>query len=169
MRSCRRDSLHATQGWAHSLSLDLLAQWQGLEANGQFRFTPPTHVILAFEQALRELQAEGGVEGRAARYRANYGALVAGMRDIGFAEYLRSELQGTIITAFCYPTHPHFQFEEFYTRLNDKGFVIYPGKVSSTDCFRIGNIGRLFECDILAVLAAIRATLSEMDIKLPCN
>ncbi|MEE9142122.1 MAG: 2-aminoethylphosphonate--pyruvate transaminase, partial [Gammaproteobacteria bacterium] len=129
---CRRDSLHLTEGWARSLSLDLLAQWQGLEQNGQFRFTPPTHVILAFEQALCELQAEGGVEGRAARYRANYEALVAGMREMGFAEYLRSELQGTIITAFRDPNHPHFQFEEFYARLSDKGFVIYPGKVAST-------------------------------------
>ncbi|MCH7688540.1 MAG: 2-aminoethylphosphonate--pyruvate transaminase [Planctomycetes bacterium] len=166
---CRRDSLHATEGWARSLSLDLLAQWQGLEANGQFRFTPPTHAILAFEQALCELQAEGGVEGRAARYRANYETLVAGMREMGFAEYLSPKLQGTIITAFRYPNHPRFQFDEFYTRLNDKGFVIYPGKVSSIDCFRIGNIGRLFECDMLALLAAIRATLSEMDIELPCN
>ncbi len=165
----RRDLLLATEGWARSVSLDLLAQWQGLEANGQFRFTPPTHVILAFEQALGELQAEGGVEGRAARYRANYEALVAGMREMGFAEYLRSELQGTIITAFRDPNHPHFQFEEFYARLNDKGFVIYPGKVSSTDCFRIGNIGHLFESDIRALLVAIRATLSEMEITLPCN
>jgi len=80
-----------------------------------------------------------------------------------------AELQGTIITAFRYPSPPHFQFEEFYTRLNDKGYVIYPGKVSSTDCFRIGNIGRLFECDIHALLAAIPMTLNEMDIELPCN
>ena len=166
---CRRELLHATAGWARSLSLDLLAQWQGLEANGQFRFTPPTHAILAFEQALCELQTEGGVEARAARYRANYETLVAGMREIGFAEYLSPKLQGTIITAFRYPNHPHFQFNEFYTRLNDKGFVIYPGKVSSIDCFRIGNIGRLFESDILALLAALRATLREMDIELPCN
>ena len=166
---CRRDALQATEGWARSLSLDLLTQWQGLEANGQFRFTPPTHAILAFEQALRELQAEGGIEGRATRYRANYQALVAGMREMGFAEYLSPKLQGTIITAFYYPNHPRFQFDEFYTRLNDKGFVIYPGKMSNIDCFRIGNIGRLFERDILALLAAIRATLSEMEIELPCS
>ena len=88
---------------------------------------------------------------------------------MGFAEYLSPKLQGTIITAFHYPNHPRFQFDEFYTRLNDKGFVIYPGKMSNIDCFRIGNIGRLFECDILALLAAIRATLGEMDIELPCN
>ncbi len=166
---CRRDSLCATEGWARSMSLDLLAQWEGLEANGQFRFTPPTHAILAFQQALCELQDEGGVAGRAARYRANQESLVAGMRDLGFAEYLPPELQGSIITAFRYPNHPRFQFEEFYARLNDKGFVIYPGKVSSGDCFRIGSIGRLFESDILALLAAIRVTLSEMDIRLPGN
>ena len=77
-------------------------------------------MILAFEQALCELQAEGGVQGRAARYRANCEALVVGMREMGFAEYLRSELQGTIITAFCFPNHPHFQFVEFYTRLNSR-------------------------------------------------
>ncbi len=166
---CRRSSLLATEGRARSVSLDLLAQWQGLEANGQFRFTPPTHVILAFEQALLELAAEGGVEGRAARYRANNKALLSGMRDMGVTEYLSPELQGVIITAFCYPDHPSFQFEEFYTRLNDKGFVIYPGKVSNIDCFRIGNIGRLFESDILALLAAIRTTFSEMGIALPCT
>ena len=166
---CRRDSLLATEGWARSVSLDLLAQWQGLEANGQFRFTPPTHAILAFEQALCELQAEGGVEGRAGRYRENYEALVAGMREIGFCEYLPPELQGTIITAFCYPSHSRFQFDEFYARLNDKGFVIYPGKVSDIDCFRIGNIGHLFKHDIDALHVAIRATLSEMQIELPCN
>ena len=166
---CRRSSLLATEGRARSVSLDLLAQWQGLEANGQFRFTPPTHVILAFEQALLELAAEGGVEGRAARYRANNKALLSGMRDMGVTEYLSPELQGVIITAFCYPDHPSFQFEEFYTRLNDKGFVIYPGKVSNIDCFRIGNIGRLFESDILALLSAIRTTFSEMGIALPCT
>jgi 2-aminoethylphosphonate-pyruvate transaminase len=161
---CRQDSLLATEGWARSLSLDLLAQWSGLEANGQFRFTPPTHAILAFAQALRELETEGGVEGRATRYHANYESLVAGMREMGFTEFLPPELQGKIITAFRYPNNPLFQFDQFYMRLNDKGFVIYPGKVSDADCFRIGNIGRLFECDMLALLAAIRATLGEMDI-----
>ncbi|MEO2014615.1 MAG: 2-aminoethylphosphonate--pyruvate transaminase [Fuerstiella sp.] len=164
---CRRDSLHATEGWARSLSLDLLAQWRGLEQNGQFRFTPPTHAILAFKQALCELQIEGGVEARGARYRANYETLVGGMREMGFGEYLSPQLQGIIITAFHYLKHPCFQFDEFYSRLNDKGFVIYTGKVSSVDCFRIGNIGRLFECDILALLTAIRVTLSEMGIELP--
>ena len=163
---CRRAALLAIEGCARSVSLDLLAQWRGLELNGQFRFTPPTHVILAFEQALRELATEGGVEGRAARYLANNETLLSGMRDIGVAEYLPRDRQGVIITAFRYPDHPRFQFEEFYGRLNDKGFVIYPGKVADIDCFRIGNIGRLFKSDILALLAAILSTLDEMGVTL---
>jgi len=163
---CRHDSLLATDGWARSLSFDLLAQWQGLEANGQFRFTPPTHSFLAFEQALSELQAEGGVEGRNLRYRENYQALVAGMQALGFVEYLPRELQGTIITTFRYPNHANFIFEEFYSRLNDKGFVIYPGKLTNDDCFRIGNIGHLFVADIRALLTAIETTVGEMNIVL---
>jgi 2-aminoethylphosphonate-pyruvate transaminase len=163
----RREALACTEGYARSLSLDLFDQWRGLEANGQFRFTPPTHVLLALRQALRELDAEGGVDGRARRYRANYEALVAGMRATGFTEYLRPERQGYVITSFRYPQHPRFSFEEFYQGLNRKGMVIYPGKVSNADCFRIGNIGRISTTDIEALLVLIRETLSEMDIRVP--
>jgi 2-aminoethylphosphonate-pyruvate transaminase len=162
----RLDSLLETRGYARSLSLDLLAQYRGLEANGQFRFTPPTHALIAFHQALQELEDEGGIEGRAARYRTNYETLVAGMRAMGFQEYLRPEDQSHIITSFRYPDHPNFGFTEFYRRLNDEGYVIYPGKVSTEDCFRIGTIGRIFEADICALLAAIRQTLDEMAVKL---
>jgi 2-aminoethylphosphonate-pyruvate transaminase len=167
----RREALLATASmgtsrYARSLSLDLLAQWQGLEANGQFRFTPPTHALLAFHQALNELDQEGGVAGRASRYRANYETLVAGMRELGFPEYLRSEQQGHIITSFRCPSHPNFIFEEFYSRLSAKGCVIYPGKLSQVDCFRIGHIGHIFPADIRNLLAAIRDTLGEMQVTL---
>jgi 2-aminoethylphosphonate-pyruvate transaminase len=162
----RADSLKGTAGYARSLSLDLYSQWQGLEANGQFRFTPPTHSLIAFYQALLELEAEGGVEGRAARYRANYETLIAGMSDMGFRPYLDPMDHGYIITSFHYPRHPNFKFERFYQILNDKGGVIYPGKVSDADCFRIGSIGRIFPSDVHTLLAAIRDTLTEMEIEL---
>ena len=161
----RRDALMQTEGNARSLSLDLLSQWKGLEQNGQFRFTPPTHALLAFRQALLELEAEGGVAGRAARYRANYETLIAGMRAMGFQEYLEREDQGYIITAFRYPPHPNFDFDEFYKRLNDRGYVIYPGKVSQAECFRIGTIGRIFESDVNDLLAALREVVAEMGIE----
>jgi 2-aminoethylphosphonate-pyruvate transaminase len=157
-----RDALLEIEGYARSLSLDILAQWRGLESNGQFRFTPPTHALLAFKQALKELEDEGGIEGRSARYKRNYEVLVEGMRSMGFTEYLCPEDQGYIITSFLYPYHPNFDFDKFYTLLNEKGFVIYPGKVSSANCFRIGHVGRIFESDTRALLEAIRRTLMEM-------
>ena len=163
----RREALVEAAGFARSLSLDLLAQWKGLESDGQFRFTPPTHALLAFHQALRELEAEGGVECRAARYQANRQVLSAGMQDLGFEEYLRPEDRGHIITSFYYPHHLNFDFGSFYTRLSEKGYVIYPGKVSKADCFRIGTIGHIFPEDIRALLGAIRETLREMDVEMP--
>ncbi|MFQ5410450.1 MAG: 2-aminoethylphosphonate--pyruvate transaminase, partial [Anaerolineales bacterium] len=130
------------------------------------RFTPPTHALLAFHQALLELEAEGGVGARGARYRANWETLLAGTRALGLREYLRPQDQGYIITSFHYPEHPNFDFDRFYERLNEKGYVIYPGKVSDADCFRIGSIGRIFPEDVQALLWAIEETLEEMRVDL---
>jgi 2-aminoethylphosphonate-pyruvate transaminase len=163
---CRRDALLRTKGWSRTLSLDLYDQWQTLEKTGQFRFTPPTHALLAFKQALDELEREGGVAGRAARYRRNYETLVAGMRRLGFTEYLQPELQGYLITSFRYPRDENFTFEAFYNKLNERGYVIYPGKVSNADCFRIGNIGRIFPADIQGLLLAIEQVIAEMGVRL---
>jgi 2-aminoethylphosphonate-pyruvate transaminase len=163
---CKLSSLRETAGYARSVSFDLLDQYEGFEKNGQFRFTPPTHALSAFRRALDELEAEGGVPGRAERYRKNYETLIAGMRLMGFKEYLRPEDQGYIITSVLYPDDPKFSFEKFYESLNQKDFVIYPGKVSDANCFRIGNIGRIFEADIKALLAAIAETITQMGVKL---
>lgn len=160
------EQLLAIDGWARTLSLDLLAQWKGLEEQGQFRFTPPTHAILAFREALRELDDEGGVAGRAARYAANHAALLRGMRRMGFCEYVPAESQSHIITAFLFPEDPRFEFTEFYQRLSSKGMLIYPGKLTEGDCFRIGNIGQIFESDIESLLTAIAATLLEMNLNM---
>ena len=159
-----RDALLACEGQARTVSLDLHAQWYGLDKDGQFRFTPPTHAILAFQQALAELEAEGGVRGRAARYAANHRVLLDGMQAMGFRPYLALERQSYIITAFHYPVHPNFSFAEFYDRLSHAGFVIYPGKVSRAECFRIGTIGRIFESDVQQLLTAIRTVLDEMGV-----
>jgi len=160
------EALNSTSGYARSLSLDLLAQWQGLEKNGQFRFTPPTHTLLAFHQALQELANEGGVKARAARYRNNYETTQTGMRELGFREYLDPADQGYIITSFRFPDHPNFSFDTFYNRLSEAGYLIYPGKVSDADCFRIGHIGRLFEADARALIRAIAQVLNTMNITL---
>jgi 2-aminoethylphosphonate-pyruvate transaminase len=159
---CRRADLMATEGSARSLSLDLLAQLKGFDKNGQFRYTPPTHSILAFDQALRELEQEGGVTARAARYRRNHEVLMEGMRQLGFRPFLDPKVQSYIITSFHYSKDRNFSFDEFYRRLSDEGFIIYPGKLTRENTFRIGTIGRLFEADIRALLAAIGRTLEAM-------
>jgi 2-aminoethylphosphonate-pyruvate transaminase len=158
---CRRADLMATEGWSRSLSLDLLAQLKGFDKNGQFRYTPPTHSILAFRQALSELHQEGGVPARAARYRRNHEVLVNGMQRLGFRLFLEPKVQSYIITSFYYPGDPNFSFDNFYRRLSDKGFIIYPGKLTRENTFRIGTIGRLFESDIRALLAAIEQVMRE--------
>lgn len=158
----RREALEATKGRARSVSLDLLAQWEGLEGNGQFRFTPPTQALLAFARALEELREEGGVSARAARYRANHETLQTGMRRLGFAEYLAARRQSNVISAFRYPDNPNFRFENFYRRLRARGFVIYPGRLSQTDCFRIGTIGRINAEDVGDLVAAIAEVLGEI-------
>jgi 2-aminoethylphosphonate-pyruvate transaminase len=162
----KKEALESTRGFARTLSLDLLAQWEGLESDGQFRFTPPIHAILAFRQALLELENEGGVAARGARYRQNYDITLSAMQKMGFKTYLKLEDQGYIITSFHYPDHPHFDFQNFYARLSQKGHVIYPGKLSHADCFRIGHIGRFGISDVRALMSAIAETLNEMNVAL---
>ncbi len=162
----RRSALEQTAGWSRTLSLDLYEQWRGLEKSGQFRFTPPTHTMLAFRQAIAELKMEGGVPGREKRYQTNCAMLLEGMRSLGFEEYLPTEKQGHIITSFLFPDDRNFNFEIFYEKLNDRGFVIYPGKVSNANCFRIGNIGRIFKSDVAALVSAIEIVLKEMHVPL---
>jgi 2-aminoethylphosphonate-pyruvate transaminase len=160
----RRDALAASAGNAHSLSLDLHDQQQGFEQNAQWRFTPPTHVIAAFAQALDEHAAEGGVAGRGARYADNHRRLVDGMEAMGFSCLLPRALQAPIIVTFHMPADPAFVFAEFYDRLRDKGYAIYPGKLTVADSFRIGCIGRIGAREIDGALAAIRAALDEMGV-----
>ncbi len=160
----RQSALEASEDNSPSLSLDLHDQWQAMEKNGQWRFTPPTHVILAFDQALKEFEAEGGVEGRGARYRENCRILVEGMRAIGFETLLPDSLQAPIIVTFRMPADPRFDFETFYDALRGRGYVIYPGKLTVAPSFRIGCIGRLGGDEIRGALAAIEATLAAQGV-----
>jgi 2-aminoethylphosphonate-pyruvate transaminase len=161
----KRDLLEASAGACHSVVLDLFDQWRGLETNGQFRFTPPTHALVAFDQALKEHEQQGGVEGRGARYFRNAKALVAGMTEIGFSTLLPEGLAGPIIQTFLTPRDINFHFEQFYEALRVRGFTIYPGKLTKRPSFRIGTIGQIDERVIAAVLEAIREVMSEMGVK----
>lgn len=164
-----RQWLEGTQGRCHSLSLDLYEQWRHMEQSGKWRYTPPTHVIAAFLQALKEHQAEGGVQGRLARYTANRDRLVAGMRAMGFQTLLADEWLSPIITTFLSPQNTAFDFAQFYAEIKHQGFVIYPGKLTVADSFRIGCIGQLFDEQIDAVLQAVSHACSQMGLALPVS
>ncbi|MFO1120916.1 MAG: 2-aminoethylphosphonate--pyruvate transaminase [Hyphomicrobiales bacterium] len=159
-----RDLLETCKGRCHSVVLDLYEQWKGLEANGQFRFTPPTHALVAFHQALREHAEEGGVAARGARYRRNAQQLVKGMRDMGFATLLSDNQAGPIIQTFLTPRDPRFDFEHFYEALRRRGFAIYPGKLTRRPSFRIGTIGKVDDRVMAGVLQAIRDVLADMKV-----
>ena len=163
----RTASLEASRGCARSVSLDLHAQWEELERSGQFRFTPPTHVILALASAIEALAREGGVAAREKRYRDNHRMVLAGMEAMGFQPVLRPELRSPIITAFHTPTDPRFDFAEFYHQLAQRALLIYPGKLSGIDSFRIGTIGHLTTQDFTDLLAGIRAALDAMQVAMP--
>ncbi|MFO1088164.1 MAG: 2-aminoethylphosphonate--pyruvate transaminase [Hyphomicrobiales bacterium] len=159
---CRRALLESSKGASHSVVLDLFAQWQGLEANGQFRFTPPTHALVAFDQAMKEHAAEGGVAGRNARYRENQRILLEGMRKMGFKTLLDDEKAGPIIQTFVTPADPRFKFEPFYEALRVRGFAIYPGKLTKTPSFRVGTIGQVSPDVMRQFLVAVTEALKEL-------
>jgi len=156
----KKSRMQLVKGLARSLSLDLYDQWETMEKqNGKWRFTSPTHVVRAFRQALDELDDEGGVAMRYRRYRENQQILVAGMQELGFRPLLDKLNQSPIITTFLSPASGDFEFREFYHRLKARGFVIYPGKVTEFDCFRIGNIGEVYPEDIIHLLAAVKDSM----------
>mmetsp|Transcript_73686 Transcript_73686/g.134810 ORF Transcript_73686/g.134810 Transcript_73686/m.134810 type:complete len:437 (+) Transcript_73686:44-1354(+) len=164
---CKRSALEKAAGNGRSFSMDLHAQWKGLETTGQFRFTPPTHAILAFQQALLEWEAEGGHAGRLARYQANYETIAKGMEEMGFTYYVADDTRSHLIITFVMPTDPKFVFQTFYDQLAGDGFVIYPGKTAEGESFRFGTIGRLFPRDCEMLLAAVRRSCAAMGVSLP--
>lgn len=160
----RKSALEAAKGNAHSLSLDVHAQWAAMVKTGQWRFTPPTHVVAAFMEALRLHAAEGGVAGRGARYTRNRDVMVAGMRDLGFETLLADRWLSPIIVTFFNPAHQNFDFTRFYDLMKDKGFIIYPGKLTVVDSFRVGCIGRMDEHIMRRVVTAAAESLAEMGV-----
>ncbi|MCL1695655.1 2-aminoethylphosphonate--pyruvate transaminase [Lysinibacillus sp. BPa_S21] len=138
------EDLEKCKGQARSVALDLYNQWEVMEVDGKWRFTSPTHVVAAFAKAIEELVEEGGVRARHERYATNNRILRARLQELGFNAYISEDLQSPIITTFLFP-YEGFSFEHFYHAMKEAGFVIYPGKLTDMDTFRIGNIGDIHE------------------------
>ena len=160
----RRSVLEKCEGNAHSLSLDLYDQWQTMESNAQWRFTPPTHVIAAFDNAIEQFESEGGVPGRFERYTENCRVLIDGMRHLGFKTLLSDKLQAPIIVTFKMPADPAFDFQTFYDEVKDQGYVLYPGKLTVAPSFRVGCIGHLGVNEIQSAVVTIKTILEHMGV-----
>ncbi len=158
-----RGHLAASKGNSSSLSLDLHDQWQGFETNGQWRFTPPVQVVAALSAALDQLDAEGGVSERYARYSRNCEVLLQGMQGLGFTPFLDRAVQAPVIVTFHIPPGGWFQFETFYAYLHQRGVVIYPGKLTAQPSFRIGCIGAIGPQDMSRAITAIAGFVQTHD------
>ncbi|MBL4667135.1 MAG: 2-aminoethylphosphonate--pyruvate transaminase [Sneathiella sp.] len=160
----KKTALEAAKGNSHSLSLDIHDQWSYMNTTGQWRFTPPTHTVVAFLEALRLHEAEGGVQGRLNRYTENRDILVSGMRGLGFETLLEDKWLSPIITTFFSPNDPNFDFTQFYNEIKSRGFIIYPGKLTVADSFRVGCIGALDATVMRGVVKAVKDSCEHMGV-----
>lgn len=160
----RRSALEASAGRCHSLAMDLHDQWAYLQKTTQWRFTPPTHVVVALAEALAQFHAEGGQVARGARYTANRRALVRGMASLGLKPLLDEAVQSPIIVTFHAPTHPAWDFKTFYEGVRARGFILYPGKLTQIETFRVGCIGAITPNDIDQVVHAVGSTLRQLGL-----
>ena len=161
----RRTALERCGGNSCSLAMDLLDQWQYMQKTGQWRFTPPTHVLAALRAAIDQYQAQGGQPARLARYTENCAALVSGMRELGLKTFLPDALQAPIIVTFHSPPDAAYDFTEFYRRVRERGFILYPGKLTAVDTFRVGCIGAIGPDSLRQAVAAVAEVLREMGVK----
>jgi 2-aminoethylphosphonate-pyruvate transaminase len=161
----REDALRHGEGRAHSLSLDLHDQWQYMEKTGQWRYTPPTHVVAAFAAALAQYDDEGGQPARLQRYRDNCAALIAGLVRLGLRPFLPAKVQAPIIVTVHAPVDPRWSFEQFYERVKARGIVLYPGKLTTAETFRVGCIGAVTPVDMDAATDAMAHALADMGLR----
>jgi 2-aminoethylphosphonate-pyruvate transaminase len=161
----RRTTMESAVGNSGSLVMDLVDQWQYMQKTGQWRFTPPTHVVAALRAAIDQYQEQGGQPARLERYAGNCAALVSGMRALGFRSFLPDALQAPIIVTFHSPPDPKYDFTEFYRRVRDRGFILYPGKLTAVDTFRVGCIGAIGADTLRQAVSAVADSLREMGVR----
>src|SRR5689334_5965566 len=161
----RQAALEKSQGNSHSLAMDLHDQWTYMQKTTQWRFTPPTHVVAAFRAALDQFKDEGGQAARGARYRKNCDTLIDGMAALGFRTFLPRDLQAPVIVTFHAPSDPNYAFKAFYEKVKARGYVLYPGKLTQVETFRVGCIGAIDSNEMRNVVSAVKATLQDIGIR----
>ena len=164
----RKDLLDGCTGQSQSLAMDLHDQYVYMEKTGQWRFTPPTHVVVALHEAIAQFEAEGGQPARLARYTKNYQTLIDGMKRLGFKPFLDPAIQAPIIVTFHAPANPVYDFKTFYAAVRARGFLLYPGKLTQIETFRVGCIGAIGPQDMTQAVQAIALALNDMGLAPNC-
>jgi 2-aminoethylphosphonate-pyruvate transaminase len=159
----KKDVLKTCEGNAKSLVMDLYDQWTHMDIDGKWRYTSPTHVVAAFSKALDELEKEGGVKERQRRYFSNNQVLIQGMKELGFMPYVAAARQSPIITTFLYPNEG-FDFSDFYRYVKSNGYILYPGKLTDENTFRIGNIGEIYPKDMESLVSIVKTYMEEKHV-----
>jgi 2-aminoethylphosphonate-pyruvate transaminase len=160
----RKAVLDDCAGRSQSLAMDLHDQYVYMEKTGQWRFTPPTHVVVALHEAIAQFEAEGGQAARLARYTRNFDTLVAGMARLGFKPFLDPVVQSPIIVTFHAPNHPAYDFKSFYAAVRAHGFLLYPGKLTQIETFRVGCIGAIGPHDMEQAVHAVALALQDLGL-----
>lgn len=160
----RKAVLDGCAGQSQSLAMDLHDQYVYMEKTGQWRFTPPTHVVVALAEAISQFEAEGGQPARLARYTNNYETLIRGMAQLGFKPFLAPAIQAPIIVTFHAPAHPNYDFKRFYDAAKARGFILYPGKLTQVETFRVGCIGAISSLEIEQAVHAVALALQDLGI-----
>ena len=158
----RRAVLERSEGNSHSLALDLHDQWVYMQRTTQWRYTPPTHVVAAFDSAIAQYLEEGGRAARGARYARNCRTLLEGMTKLGLRSFLPAAIQAPIIVTFYAPDSPRYNFKSFYDAVKARGYILYPGKLTTLETFRVGCMGQLGERGIGGAVEAVGQVLAEM-------
>jgi 2-aminoethylphosphonate-pyruvate transaminase len=158
----RRAVLERCEGNSHSLAMDLYDQWAYMQKTTQWRYTPPTHVVAAFDTAIAQYLEEGGLAARGARYADNCRTLIAGLARLGLRSFLPAAIQAPIIVTFHAPDNPHYTFKSFYNAVKARGYILYPGKLTTVETFRVGCMGQLGERGMTGAIEAVGAVLAEM-------
>ncbi len=162
----RKVILEGCAGRSQSLAMDLYDQYAYMEKTTQWRFTPPTHVVVALAEAIAQFEEEGGQPARLARYTSNYTTLIEGMSQLGFKPFLDPAIQAPIIVTFHAPADKRYDFKKFYAAARERGFVLYPGKLTQVETFRVGCIGAIGPNEMAQAVHAIAGALQDMGI--PC-
>jgi len=158
----RRAALERAEGNCHSVAMDLYDQWVYMQKTTQWRFTPPTHVVAAFDCAIEQYLEEGGLAARGARYAHNCRTLIAGMGRLGLRSFLPEAIQAPIIVTFHAPDSPNYAFKSFYEAVKQRGYILYPGKLTTVETFRVGCMGQLGERGIGGAVEAVAEVLSQL-------